>query len=80
MAIPAYPWHYPRPELAGRYMQSFELGLNSARGIFARRRMGKTEFLQKDLIPAAHAAGYLTAYINLWDHRANPDAAIVDAL
>jgi hypothetical protein len=38
------PWHFARPELARAYLQSFELGLTSARGLFARRRMGKSEF------------------------------------
>ena len=74
------PWHYPRPELAQRYLHMFSLGLNSARGLFAKRRFGKSEFLEKDLIPAAHAAGYRTAYVNLWDNRAQPATALVEAI
>ncbi|HTJ91564.1 MAG TPA: hypothetical protein VL424_00480, partial [Pararobbsia sp.] len=74
------PWHYPRPELADAYLQAFGLKLTSARGLFARRRMGKTEFLRHDLLPAAIAAGYLVAYTNLWDSRSAPDAALVAAL
>lgn len=57
---PADPWHYPRPELAAKYLQVFDVGLSSARALFAKRRMGKSEFLEQDLIPAARDAGYLT--------------------
>jgi hypothetical protein len=66
---PADPWHYPRPELAAKYLQVFDVGLSSARALFAKRRMGKSEFLEQDLIPAARDAGYLTVYLNLWDAR-----------
>ena len=60
-------WHYPRPLLAQKYLDLFDMGLTSARGLFARRRMGKTEFLKKDFIPAAEKAGYLVVYTNLWE-------------
>lgn len=73
-------WHFGRPELAQDYLATFERGLTSARGLFARRRMGKTEFLKQDLIPAATAAGYLTAYVNLWDNRDHPGEALLGAL
>ncbi len=76
----ADPWHYARPELAASYLKVFDIGLTSARGLFAKRRMGKSEFLEKDLIPAAQAAGYLTAYLNLWDARDNPLPALVGVL
>jgi hypothetical protein len=42
--------------------------------------MGKTEFLKQDLIPAATAAGYFTAYVNLWDNRDHPGEALVATL
>jgi hypothetical protein len=74
------PWHYSRPQLAEAYLGAFDLKLSSARGLFARRRMGKTEFLLRDLLPAAQERGYLVAYTNLWDNRAAPDAALVTAL
>lgn len=80
MSKPSDPWHYARPALAQAYLGAFDLGLTAARGIFARRRMGKTEFLVQDLLPAAAAAGYLTAYVNLWDNRAEPAAALIGAL
>ncbi|KWA83983.1 hypothetical protein WL29_21700 [Burkholderia ubonensis] len=74
------PWHFARPDLAEAYLQAFDLKLSSARGLFARRRMGKTEFLRRDLLPAAQAHGYLVAYTNLWDNRSSPEAALVTAL
>lgn len=73
-------WHYARPALARKYITAFELGLVSARGLFARRRMGKTQFLVKDLIPAAREAGFVAAYANLWANRTHPDRAIVAAV
>lgn len=74
------PWHFSRPDLAAAYLQAFDLKLSSARGLFARRRMGKTEFLRRDLMPAAIKKGYLAAYTNLWDNRSTPDRALVGAL
>ena len=76
----ADPWHYPRPELAKKYLEIFGIGLTSARGLFAKRRMGKSEFLEQDLIPAAQAEDYLTAYLNLWDARTHPTPSLVAAL
>ena len=73
-------WHYPRPLLAKKYLDLFDMGLTSARGLFARRRMGKTEFLKKDFIPAAEKAGYLVVYTNLWELEIDPATALVSAL
>lgn len=74
------PWHFARPELAQAYLSTFDIGLTSARGLFARRRMGKTEFLKHDLLPAAQADGYLAAYTNLWDDTAHPGQALATAI
>jgi hypothetical protein len=80
MGLADDPWHFARPELAARYLQAFDLGLVSARGLFARRRMGKSEFLKHDLLPAARAAGWLGAYTNLWDDTDHPGQAIAAAI
>lgn len=74
------PWHFSRPDLAQAYLQGFDLGLTSARGLFARRRMGKSEFLKHDLLPAALRAGYLAAYVNLWDDTEHPGQALATAI
>jgi len=80
MAVPTDPWHFPRPQLAQAYLQGFDLGLTAARGLFARRRMGKSEFLKHDLLPAALAAGYRAAYVNLWDDTDHPGQALASAI
>src|ERR1700733_5251088 len=74
------PWHFPRPDLAQSYLRSFDLGLTSARGLLARRRMGKSEFLKHDLLPAAMHDGYLAAYTNLWDSTDHPGQALATAI
>ena len=80
MSGPKDPWHFARPELAKAYLGSFDLGLTAARGLFARRRMGKTEFLKHDLLPAASRRGYLAAYTNLWDASDHPGQALATAV
>ena len=77
---PADSWHFPRTELAEKYLQVFDVGLTSARALFAKRRMGKSEFLEQDLIPSARGAGYLTVYLNLWDARNQPAPVFLSAL
>lgn len=52
MAIPDY-WHYPRTQLADSVLMAFDSGLSHALTMFAPRRMGKTEFLLKDIAPRA---------------------------
>jgi len=74
------PWHFPRPDLAQAYLNGFDLGLTAARGLFARRRMGKTEFLKHDLVPAALKSDYLAAYTNLWEDTDHPGQALANAI
>lgn len=73
-------WHFARPELAAHHLRAFELGLISATALHARRRMGKTEFLTKDLSPAARDQGYVVGYCNLWQEEQNPADAIAEAI
>ena len=80
MSEPTDPWHFARPDLAQAYLQGFDLGLTSARGLFARRRMGKSEFLKHDLLPAALRAAYQAAYTNLWDDTEHPGQALATAI
>jgi hypothetical protein len=65
--------------LARQYLAAFGVGLVSARALFAARRMGKSQFLEKDLIPAARIARYVTVYLNLWDARSRPGPALIEA-
>ncbi|CAN7658184.1 AAA family ATPase [Variovorax sp. LjRoot84] len=73
-------WHCPRPELAKRYLALLQAGPVVSTTIFAPRRTGKTVFLRKDLTPAADAAGFTVAYVDLWQTRLNPGIAIVRGL
>lgn len=80
MAARPSNWHFPRPQLARHYLDAFDLGLVSAYALYARRRMGKTEFLMRDLAPAADQRGYAVGYCNLWQEDDSPHAALIDAL
>lgn len=73
-------WHFARPVLAKQYLGELDLGLISARALFAKRRMGKSTFLERDLIPAAKHAGYLTPYLNLSTATHTPAQALVRVL
>lgn len=73
-------WHFARPELADHHLHAFDLGLISATALHAKRRMGKTEFLTKDLTPAAENKGYAVGYCNLWQEDQDPADAIAEAI
>jgi hypothetical protein len=73
-------WHFARPELADHHLHAFDLGLISATALHAKRRMGKTEFLTKDLMPAAENKGYAVGYCNLWQEDQDPADAIAEAI
>jgi len=73
-------WHFARPQLARHYLDSFHVGLVSAMAFYARRRMGKTEFLLKDLVPIAQKRGYTVGYCNLWTEDQTPLDALMSAI
>jgi len=73
-------WHYPRPQLAKRYLDLLGAGPVSSTSIFAPRRTGKTVFLRQDLTPAAIKRGYRVAYADLWQTRLSPGTALVRGL
>ncbi len=73
-------WHYHRPALAKIYLDTLNAGLVTSTTIFAPRRAGKTSFLLKDLSPAAEKAGYIVAYVDLWQTKLSPGVSIVRAL
>ena len=65
-------WHYPRKELANQIMALFENGLSSSFIFFAQRRMGKTEFLRKDMLPVAESKGWNVLYFSFLDAADKP--------
>lgn len=60
-------WHFPRTGLAQQVLGMFESGLSSALVFFAPRRMGKTEFLRKDVQPLAEKKNWNTFYFSFLD-------------
>jgi hypothetical protein len=66
--------------LAQAYLAQLGAGVITSTSIFAPRRTGKTVFLLKDLRPAAEAAGYRVAYVDLWQTKTAPALAIVRGL
>jgi hypothetical protein len=71
------PWHYPRTELAQRLLGSFKL--LPALTLYSPRRTGKTQFVKRDLIPAAREAGYEDLYIDLWQNKTDVAQHMVNA-
>lgn len=61
------PWHFPRFILAKQILDMFESGLSSALIFFAPRRMGKTEFLLKDIMPLADRRNWRIFYFSFLD-------------
>lgn len=73
-------WHFPRTALAEQVMGMFDTGLSSALTFFAPRRMGKTEFLRKDITPVAEAHGWPVFYFSFLDADTGAATAFIDAL
>jgi uncharacterized protein len=73
-------WHYPRTELASQVLGMFETGLSSALVFFAPRRMGKTEFLLKDVQPLANKKSWKTFYFSFLDTDAHAGEQFAKAI
>lgn len=73
-------WHYPRQELAKQVLSMFESGLSSALVFFAPRRMGKTEFLLKDMQPLAASQDWNVLYFSFLDVGSNAKEAFTLSL
>ena len=73
-------WHYPRTELANKILKSFETGLADRFTIFAPRKRGKTEFVQRDVSPMAKKRGILVVYVDFWRNKSSPTAAFASAV
>ncbi len=74
------PWHYPRTELARRAFTLIEKRLANALVLFGPRRIGKTEFLIRDLGPLAEKAGHRVVYASFWQSPLAPAATLLAAL
>ncbi len=73
-------WYFRRLDLARRYLDTLDIGLTSSLVLFAPRRKGKTQFLLRDLTPAAEKLGYRVGYANFWQARQWPLDILVGCL
>ncbi len=73
-------WHYARTILATQIIAMFDSGLSSSFIFFAPRRMGKTEFLRKDIQPLAETNGWNVFYFSFLDAADNPTVKFKRAL
>lgn len=76
---------FKRPKLAAAYCDSLAgKGIADARsGLFLAgpRRVGKTTFLQEELIPEAEKQGWVPIYVDLWSKKnINPSNLIEEAV
>lgn len=74
------PWHFHRTELAKQILGMFENGLASSLTFFAPRRMGKTEFLRKDISPLAEKLGWRVFYFSFLDAGLHSEGQFIQAL
>jgi len=73
-------WHYPRTDLAERYLGLLALGISSNFAIVAPRRKGKTLFVLQDLAPQAQKKRYIPVYASLWQNINAPHEGLITAL
>src|SRR3990167_9014445 len=73
-------WHFHRTALAIQILNMFETGLSSALIFFAPRRMGKTEFLRKDILPMAKEQAWEVIYFSFLGINTNIETQFVEAL
>lgn len=80
--MPSAPldWHYPRTDLADQILDRLDVGATTALTLFAPRRMGKTEFVVRDLLPMAVDRGYIDVYVNFWDRKDDPAESLIQGL
>lgn len=73
-------WHFPRTKLAIEVLDNlYDKGIPRL-AFFGRRRIGKTEFLQQDLIPEAVQKGVAPIYCSFWENKDQPHLAFIRAL
>lgn len=73
--------YFPRTDLAKRLLVNLREGITHAITLFAPRRMGKTQFLLKDVKPIAEKMGFNVFYFSFMDQAtSNSNAAFFQAL
>ena len=78
---------FQRPELAARMAAQLirpgplDEGLRSGLFLSGTRRIGKTTFVLRDLIPALEQEGAIVIYVDLWSNiEASPATLVHDAV
>lgn len=70
-------WHYPRTEFAEKVFTLLVDGPIHAVRLFGPRRIGKTEFLLRDLAELAESRGHRVVYASLWQYLGSPLAILL---
>ncbi|STZ76849.1 selenocysteine synthase [Bergeriella denitrificans] len=73
------PLFFHRRDYAAKLINSLKDGITHAFTLFAPRRMGKTEFLIRDIVPLAEQQGFNVFYFSFMDSE-NPAADFQTAL
>ncbi len=76
----AISWHYNRPSLAKNITQQLTSGLFNRLAYLGQRRIGKTMFLLKDLMPSLVKANCIPVYISMWSNKNAPQKEIINKL
>lgn len=76
----AEPWYFERPVLAAHLLTLLLDGPGDPLALIGERRIGKTSHVLIELLPAARRRGLLPVYIDVYQHRSDPLAAINYAL
>jgi len=76
----AVDWHYPRPEFTPSVFVTLTRGPSPALSLFGPRRIGKTQFLVRDLgHHAVERYGHTILYASFWQSTAAPLATLIHA-
>ena len=71
-------WHFHRRVFAERVIANYEW--THTQTLFSPRRTGKTQFVMRDLVPAAEARGLTPVYVDMWANRNETAESLVQSL
>jgi hypothetical protein len=81
MNLETVDWHYPRPDLAQNILNRYRLGMTPLTVFFAPLESGKTEFVIKDVLPAAKEFGYDSIItVNFSQNKEDPESCLLQGL
>lgn len=71
-------WHFQRTRFAEQVIANYEW--TNTQTLFSPRRTGKTQFVMRDLVPAAESSGLTPVYVDMWANRNEPAESLVQSL